>query len=341
MLPSAQGLDVPTLNDHMPYLLEELADTLESQPEESVDETLLNGSPPAHGRQRLNDGFNAEEVVAEYNLLRACIHDLAEEHGIILHGHDLRVVNRIIDEAIGLAVQTYATQLTLEIKRHRDQHLAFVAHDLRTPLQAIALTARVIEEMLADTKVNPQADRLLKVLRRNIQNLEKAVIDVIKSNGDSPADAKEKLERREVDLWPLVESAIHGFAPVAAASGVELINEVPDELVVYADAALLTRVFEGLISYAMNNAPRGKVVVAAQELSERGTECSVRHNGPALDREQLAHIFENGKSAESTSGIGIDLSFVRTAIEAHGGKVSAESSESGVTIRFCLPRRAE
>src|SRR4051794_23101485 len=132
-LPSAQALDTPTLNDHMPFLLDELADALESQPDEVADEALLRGSPPAHGRQRLHDGFNVEEVVTEYNVLRGCIHDLAEENGFVIHGSDLRVVNRIIDEAIGLAVQTYATQLSLEIKNHRDQHIAFVANDLRTP----------------------------------------------------------------------------------------------------------------------------------------------------------------------------------------------------------------
>src|SRR4029453_11344123 len=103
------------------------------------------GSPPVHGRQRLQDGFNVEEVVAEYNVLRGCVHDLAEEHGIFIQGNDLRVVNRIIDEAIGLAVQTYATQLSLEVKKHRDQHIAFVANDLRTPLQAISVTVNIIE----------------------------------------------------------------------------------------------------------------------------------------------------------------------------------------------------
>src|SRR5690349_22117551 len=100
LLPSAQSLDTPSLNDHMPYLIDELATALENQPEDATEEVLLHGSPPIHGRQRLHDGFNLEEVVAEYNVLRSCIHDMAEEHGMIIHGSDLRVVNRIVDEAI-------------------------------------------------------------------------------------------------------------------------------------------------------------------------------------------------------------------------------------------------
>src|SRR4051812_18451124 len=212
-LPSAQGLDTPSLNDHMPFLIAELADALESQPEAVAEDALLQGSPPVHGRQRLHDGFNVEEVVGEYNVLRSCVHDLTEENGIVIHGNDLRVVNRIIDEAIGLAVQTYATQLSLEIKKHRDEHLAFVAHDLQTPLRAISLTARMIEQTVTAPGAGAPANTLLKILRRNIEQLEKSVIDVIKTNSES-AETNQKLERREIDLWPLVESVFKELQPI-------------------------------------------------------------------------------------------------------------------------------
>ena len=238
-LPSAQSLDTPTLNDHMPVLLDELADALESQPDDSAEEALLQGSPPVHGRQRLHDGFNVEEVIAEYNVLRGCIHDLAEENGIVIHGNDLRVVNRMIDEAVGLAVQTYSTQLSLEIKKHRDEHIAFVANDLRTPLQAISLTVGLIERNLEGASGNAAAEKLLRVLRRNIQQLEKSVIDVIKANGDPAVGEQSKLVCRDIDLWPLVEAVVHGLDPVIAASSVELVNDVPHDLHVFADAGIL------------------------------------------------------------------------------------------------------
>src|SRR5947207_7962956 len=80
-LPSAQSLDVPTLNDHIPALLDELADALQSRSDETIAEALVQGSPPAHGLQRLQAAFDIEEVVAEYNILRGCIHDLAGENG--------------------------------------------------------------------------------------------------------------------------------------------------------------------------------------------------------------------------------------------------------------------
>jgi len=334
-LPSAQGLDAPTLNDHMPLLIDELADALESQPDSTAEDTLLHGSPPAHGRQRLHDGFNVEEVVAEYNVLRACIHDVAEEQGLVIHGQDLRVVNRIIDEAIGLAVQTYATQLSLEIQRHRDQHLAFVAHDLHTPLQAIAVTVSIIERTLTGAS-SDQANKLLTVLRRNVQQLEKSVVDVIKANDHSGAEAK--LERRAIDLWPLVEGVVRGLEPVVATSSVDLINDVPSDIVVFADAGLLKRVFENLLAFAVNSAPRGTVRVTAREARQVGVNCEISHNGAAPTAGELGGLFDDGGGEPTPDGIGVGLPIVKQLVESHGGKVSAKIDERGETlVDFWLP----
>src|SRR6185437_11107761 len=113
--------------------------------DQTIPEALLEGSPPVHGIQRYQDGFDIVEVVAEYNILRGCIHDLAENHGLSLQGKALHIMNRVLDEAIGLAVQTFATKQELEVQRRREEYLAFVAHDLRTPLNAISLAAGILE----------------------------------------------------------------------------------------------------------------------------------------------------------------------------------------------------
>lgn len=78
-LPSAQHLDAPTLNDHVPQLVDELAAALKARSAETIPEALSEASPPAHGLQRVQDGFDIEEVVAEYDILRGCIHDLLLE----------------------------------------------------------------------------------------------------------------------------------------------------------------------------------------------------------------------------------------------------------------------
>jgi hypothetical protein len=107
-LPSARDLDAPTLNDHIPDLLAELAAALRAGSGETIAHALLDASPPAHGLQRVKDAFDIEEVVAEYNILRGCIHDLAELLGLNMQGKPFRVLNRVLDGAIGAAVESFA-----------------------------------------------------------------------------------------------------------------------------------------------------------------------------------------------------------------------------------------
>src|SRR5205085_670299 len=99
-LPSAQHLDTPTLNDHIPGLLEELAQALRSRSEQTIRKALAEGSSPVHGSERFREGYDIEEVVAEYNILRGCIHDLAENNSLSLRGESFHIVNRVLDQAI-------------------------------------------------------------------------------------------------------------------------------------------------------------------------------------------------------------------------------------------------
>jgi two-component system phosphate regulon sensor histidine kinase PhoR len=338
---SAQNLDTPTLNDHIPQLLEELAVGLQA-PEVTIPDALQDGTPPAHGLQRVQDGFDIEEVVAEYNILRGCIHDLADRNGLILQGKPFRIINRVLDEAIGSAVQSYATQRALEVQQRREEYLAFVAHDLRTPLSAISMAARVLEMTLQEQSVKAETSQMLKTLRRNVQHLAGLVSKIMEENANLETEVGLKLQRRSLDLWPLVESLIHDLHPVAVTATTRLSNQVSDDLVVYADASLLTRVFQNLIANSIRYTPRGEVLIGARALGDDGAvECWVSDNGTGIPAELLQKIFDKGETDPDTvGGTGLGLAIVKTFTEAHGGKVAAESKEgAGSTFRFSLPGR--
>jgi two-component system phosphate regulon sensor histidine kinase PhoR len=213
-LPSAQHLDTPTLNDHIPGLLEELAEALRSRSEETIPGALAEGSPPVHGSERFREGYDIEEVVAEYNILRGCIHDLAENNGLSLRGESFHITNRVLDQAIGLAVKAYAAQQALEVQKRREEYLAFVAHDLRTPLNAIAVAANVLEDAFRDGSTGDiDSAWMLTALRRNVQQLQSLVEKIIEENTNLRSENGIKLERREFDLWPLVEGLIYDLRP--------------------------------------------------------------------------------------------------------------------------------
>ncbi len=340
---SARHLDIPTLNDHIPGLLDELVAALLLNSGQTIPEALSENSPTAHGLQRLQDAFDIEEVVAEYNVLRRCIHDLADGNGLSLQGTSFHILNRVFDQAIGLALQTYATQRALDVQRRREEYLAFVAHDLRTPLNAISLAGRVLERRLPADIAGGESSQMLKALRRSVQHLEALVSKILEENANLQTEVGVKLERREFDLWPFVESLIHDLHPVAGTSSTALINKVPDDLVVYADASLLRRVFQNLIANAIKYTPRGEISIGAQDLDAEGmVECWVSDNGAGIPEDFLAKVFDQGETdPETEGGMGLGLAIVKTFTEAHGGIVTVESKvDVGSTFRISLPTKA-
>jgi signal transduction histidine kinase len=339
-LSSARKLDLPTLNDHMPVWIVEMVALLRAPCDASkVGEEV---SPLAHGVQRFTDGFDIEEVVSEYNILRDCVHDLAEREGVVLVGASRQVVNKIFDDAIGSAVKSFAQSQALEVRRRRAEHLAFVAHDLRTPLSAITFSVHVLQQRLPATGPDPENARLLKILARNAKQLDTLVSNVLKENTQLLTELAVNVERRVFDLWPVVETLIQDLHPVAEKVAARLVNQVPEDLDVRADAALVRRILQNLIANAIAYSPKGEVTVGARESTPaEGVECWVTDNGAGIPRDRLGKVFDPLETDPEGDGLGLGLAIVKTFVEAHDGKVSVESVEGqGSTFRFTLPRAA-
>ncbi len=130
------NLDKPTMTDHLPDVTAEITRDLALNRDGTLSVEHTRGSPPTHGVQRFHDGLDVREVVEEYNLLRVAFNTVAERHGFFVAGDAARIINHRIDEAVRLAVMSFAAQQALIRKEQEDEHLAFIAHDLRTPLSA-------------------------------------------------------------------------------------------------------------------------------------------------------------------------------------------------------------
>ncbi len=341
-IPAARQLDTPTLNDHVPLLLDELAGAFEASSSESVPEALPKESAVIHGFQRLQDGFEIEEVVAEYNILRGCVHDLASEHGFNLQGEPFHIMNRVFDNAIGLALQTYATERAEEIRQRREDYLAFVVHDLKNPLFAVSLAGHAIERSLPKTVASDDLAPMMTTLRRGIQQLERLVQQVLEENSHVQCESGIKLVRREFDLWPHVAAILEVLMPLAEASGTRLRNAVPTDLTVYADARVLRRIIENLITNAIKYTPQGVVFVEARTVDENGNvELRVSDDGAGIPPGLIDKIFEKGEAdpaADGRTGLGLDI--VRTFTEAHGGYATVESKKGeGSTFFLTLPAK--
>ncbi len=201
-------LDRPTLTNHMPDLVAEITRDLALSRDGTIAEEQTRGSPPVHGVQRFHDGLDVGEVVAEYNLLRVAFITVAERHGLYLVGDAARIINHRIDEGERMAVNSFAAQQALMRKEQEDEHLAFVAHDLRTPLNAVSLLVDQLKYSL-DEKTLTETGDIFVILRRNLQRVEDLIRKVLETKGQPSAlSSSFQPERRTFELWPLVQRLI-------------------------------------------------------------------------------------------------------------------------------------
>lgn len=339
-IPVATELDTPTLNDHIPVLLEELCTALELGMDQQLAAHITNGSSSIHGLQRLEDGFGIEEVVAEYNMLRHCLHEFADTHDVLLIGQPAQILNGVLDTAIGAAIKSYVVQQALETQRRREDYLAFVAHDLRTPLNAVALAAQLLEKDIAQHEGMERSRGVLNTLERNVGYLTSLVNKVLQENVSLEAESGIRLECRQLDLWPLVESLIHDLRPVAGTGSTKLINDVPQDLTVCADASLLRRVFQNLIANAIRHTPHGEIRITARRMhTQKLVKCEVTDSGSGIAAERLPHIFDKFETdGKRATDFGLGLTICKTFIEAHGGTITVSSQPGqGTSFYFTLP----
>lgn len=312
----------------MPTFVDRLADTL------CDGEPACDNVPEEHGMQRYSAGFDIEEVVAEYGMLRRAIFDLAEADGVSLPVASMHVLAVTIDTAVANAVRAYATEQAAEIRKRRQEYLSFVAHDLRTPLNAIVLAGHALQSELPEASTTPHAQRLLQAIQRNAQEIHRLVAKILEDN--RPLGEGDQFEGRSIDLWPFVQSVLRDLAPAAEAAGVTLTNDVPD-VAVHADADRLHRILVNLLSNAIDYTPGGEVTVGARQM-EDGVEIRVSDNGAGIPPERLDRVFDKFEADPHRDRTGLGLAIVKKFVEAHGGRVSVESEPgSGSTFRFTLP----
>ncbi|HZD06620.1 MAG TPA: HAMP domain-containing sensor histidine kinase [Candidatus Limnocylindrales bacterium] len=326
-----------TLTDHLPDLVAEITRDLTLGREGAISNEQIWGNPPVHGVQRFHDGLDVGEVVAEYNLLRVAFITIADRHGLYLVGDAARIINQRIDEGVRMAVTSFAAQQALVRKEQEDEHLAFVAHDLRTPLNAVCL---LVDELKYgwDNAARGETGDLFEILQRNLQRIADLIKRVLETKVQpSGLGSSFHPERRVFELWPLVQRLILDLESVSSQHNIEVVNEIPVALTVNADAGLISQVFQNLLGNAFKYAARGRVTVTAKRCGDV-VECVVHDNGAGIPLEMLANVFDKLATDPNTTGTGLGLAIVKQIVEAHGGSVSAQSVHgSGATFRFTIP----
>ena len=334
-LPGAANLDAPTINDQVPELLDHLSEALKAGDENHE----TNAVSAEHGLLRWQAGFDVSEVVAEYSFLRKCLQDAAEGDRIELSGKTCHVINGVFDDAIAKAVKAYETMMTIETQHRHDEHLAFLLHDLRTPLEALSLATTLLERSLPDHERNAGVEASLSVLRGNITRLSKRVRHVLSTSARFAKSSPPQFV--SLKLRAQVEKIVRDLEPLAKSAHTEVRNEVDAQLDVYSDELLLAQVLENLIANALKFTPKGTIQIGARKIDDgRALECWVKDSGQGIPASQIDKVFERFETGSDPehSGMGLGLAIVKEIVVLHKGEIRVQSEVGkGSTFTFVLP----
>ena len=254
------------------------------------------------------------------------------------------------DEVAGLAASFNSMAARLEaadreqrrLEQARLDLIAWVGHDLQTPLASI----RLILEALADRIIeDPETvSRYLATAQRDVQSLSALIDDLFQM---SQFDAGGfQLDCAPASLADLISDTLEAFSELAARQAVKLEGDAgPGIDPVYMDTRRVGRVLNNLVGNALRHTPSGGEISVHARRLDGSVEVGVRDTGEGIQAGDLPHLFERfyrGEKSRSrlTGGAGLGLAIARGIVEAHGGVIRAENAPGGGAIfTFTLPDR--
>ena len=224
----------------------------------------------------------------------------------------------------------------------RDDLVAVVAHDLRSPMSVIVLQAALIQRLYAqDTTETAQR------LKASAQTIRRAGERMTALLNDLLDLSRIEAGRFEIALAPLhadavVQDAVDLLGGLTEGKNLRLVVE-SSSLAIRGDAERLFQVFSNLIGNAVKFSPPDATIRVGAAASGRMCEFSVADSGSGIAPDHLPRIFERYWQGRPSGafGAGLGLYIARGIVEAHGGRISAQSSPGvGTTVRFTVPLAA-
>jgi len=210
--------------------------------------------------------------------------------------------------------------------RLKDEFLATLSHELRTPMNAILGWLSILES----GKPIREIHSALAVITRNAQVQAKLIDDLLNMNRLMSGDLR--LDLAPVQIGSLLQATMQSLRPAADARGVTLIASVdPNAGEIRADFTRLQQVLWNLVHNAIKfSIEGGRVEIRVQRDGDQ-VELTVKDNGRGISPDFLPHVFERFRQQDasptrSAFGLGLGLSIARHLVELHGGTISAHSA---------------
>ena len=226
-----------------------------------------------------------------------------------------------------------------DANRLKDEFLATLSHELRTPMNAVLGWARVLRSTAAD---EPTRERGLESIERNARAQARLIEDLLEIS--RIVTGKLRLQVREVDLAAIVDTAVDIVRPAALAKRLRLDADIDVRpAMTLGDPDRLQQVIWNLLSNAVKfTPPDGQVSVRLAR--KNGLVLTVQDSGSGIEPKFLPHVFDafrqaDGSATREHGGLGLGLAIARQLVEAHGGTIEARSAgkDRGAVFEVFLP----
>jgi signal transduction histidine kinase len=219
--------------------------------------------------------------------------------------------------------------------QHRRNMLADVSHELRTPITVIQGNV----EGILDGMYPADEARLKSILE--VTQILSRLVDDLRTMALAESGSLQ-LKRESTELAPLIQELIGGLEAQATEKGIKVTLSLADLEDINVDPLRIREVLTNIISNALRYTPRGGEVKVGLAESGSGLERSVtvfvQDSGTGIESADLPHVFDRFYKSSDSGGMGLGLSIAKYIIEAHGGKIWAESDAGkGTKISFTLP----
>ena len=216
----------------------------------------------------------------------------------------------------------------------KDQFLAVLSHELRSPLSAITGWADVLEKRAGNDELLAKA---ALVIRRNAQLQARMINDLLDMS--AVVAGKLMLQRQPLDLVALTAVALLSHLHAAQSRGITLACRGDGTGWVLGDAQRLTQVISNLVGNALKFSPDGSRIEVSSGADGDEVLLCVQDWGRGISPEFLPHVFdrlrqEDGSSTRKAGGLGLGLAIARAIVELHGGRISAHSAGLNQGARF-------
>ncbi|MFE6288172.1 sensor histidine kinase [Streptomyces sp. NPDC057877] len=245
---------------------------------------------------------------------------------------ELAALSRELEETSRRLAESRDRERALESSRR--ELVAWISHDLRTPLAGLRAMSEALEDGVA---AEPQ--RYLRQMRTEVERLDVMVGDLFElSRIHAGALA---LSPSRISVYDLVGDALAGAAPLAREHGVRLVGDQVDAVPVEVDGKEMSRVLGNLLVNAIRRTPADGTVAVTAERRPDGVVVSVTDGCGGIPEADLPRVFDTGWRGSDArtppAGAGLGLAIVRGIVEAHQGRAAVRNVSGGCRFEVTLP----